>query len=239
MISFSSLATAGGVTNIVASTTACGVIRVEGWFYGAADKYLLFFDSPTLPGNGAVPYKSYALPNTAYFIHSFTPQELETNTGFTVAISDTQDTLTISASKADFEGEVEPRSYIPQNYSVAGDTLTGRDFLQVWADATGPKAVYQVDYTNNDGATRYLMLFATDNGATANGASPLEVWKVLNGATLTLKFGAGGKSPMSQDTNFVNHVGCTLQQSSSVGVGNVPTLTKTVSAVSYFRAYYQ
>lgn len=224
-----------GVASAVLSTTGCELIRIQGYLSGSTDKWLQIHDSATLPADTAVPKRSYLMQAGMAFSWAWDPGRLVLDNGCTIAISDTEATLTISATTGDLMGELEPTSNIPQDYSVAGDLSTGVDSLAVWNNpvlATSPNTLYRFDFVNNDGATRYLMLFAAE--APADGARPIAQWEVTNGSTLVLSFGDNGLSPMAVLASGALRRGCCFAQSSTT-----TTLTATSSAASYMRAYYK
>ena len=224
------------VTAVLATQFPCNLINLQGYFRGAADKWLQIHDTGAVPADTTVPLKSFQLPALLAFSWKFDPSDLEIETGLYVCISDTEATKTLSASTADIfididEFEVESKELGLTSVDV-GDLTTGVDALQVRADSVNnsAKRLVRLRYTNNDAQARYLMLFASDNPA--NGDYPIASWKAVAAQQLDLRFGNGGNPVRSGQEGSV-HYGISFFQSSTPKI-----LTKTTSVASYMKGTY-
>ena len=139
-----------------------------------------------------------------------------------VAISSTDNVYTSVEANTQVTVDFELQTDEVTNAVITGDTTTGVDSLAVFTDPNAAKRLVKAQVTNNTGAVGYLMLFAQANPA--NGALPLQQWKMADGATLKLDF-SGGIPVQSMDATFTLHTGCYLFGSSTTQV-----LTKTVAA---------
>lgn len=232
-----SLPTTFGATNMVVATGPCSLVAVRGFFRGTtADRWLQIFDLTALPANTTVPLRSFQLLQNLDFYKDFNQGPLQLKTGCVIAISSTEATLTIATvatDLGDFSVDVESTgTELPSGTSTAGDLVTGVDTLIVWAEAAGPKKLIRVNWTNNDAAIRYLMLFANDDWG--DGQKPILSWTVGANTALTLTYGDDGLEPFMQTQLGVRRKGCILLLSST------PTLlTGTSSTVSYLKAIYK
>lgn len=226
-----------GATNIVASTVACKLVRVRAYLSGSTDKWLQIHDAIALPANTAVPKSSYQMLGGLDKFVDFGQIPMELVNGLVIVISDTEATLTTSATTGDFlieleAGELYPTG-LPSGVSTIGDTSTGVDSLQVWSTGTGPKKLFRVQYTNKEAVVSYLMLFGFSGPST--GMFPIMQWKVLTNVTIILYFGPDGISPIQQlSTDLLYYQGCSLFQSSTP-----TTLTATGDTVSFMKAWYK
>jgi hypothetical protein len=118
-------------------------------------------------------------------------------------------------------------SEIPSQ-TITGDLTSAVDNLTVWADPGASHDLIQFTAINNLGVDAYIMLFAY---SPANGDTPIQQWKVANGATLTNRFGAGEVN-IQQSPNYVLKTGCYL-----VGSSTTQTLTKTTGTNWYMKAW--
>ena len=166
----------------------------------------------TYPGSSALDTSAMPFPEGATTGGSNT-------TGVWVAISSTDNVYTSVAASTQVQVMVEETYLELPNLVITGDSTTAVDSLAVYTDPNDAKLLVQFQAKNNLGADAYIMLFAA---AAVNGATPIQQWKVANGATVTQRFGSG-QSVYSQDTAFALHTGCYLYGSSTT-----QTLTKTV-----------
>jgi len=211
----------------------CTLATIDG-VIAAAGKYLQLFDSAVAPTGGDVPLRSWSVllagPLPSFF-GQLGPISLAK--GLFFAVSSTAGTYTADATSFDVEGEIGEFEFQHSGDSVIGDLTTGRDVLQVWSEATGPKRLTRVDITNGTGAAAYLMVFATD--AAANGLKPIVSIPLLSTDTARqLNFGQLGLYPSREDSNGTVHIGCRL------AVSTTPTtLTASVGATNKIRAFYR
>ncbi len=217
-----------------ALTLPCNLVNLDG--YAAATGFFQIFDLAVAPTSTVtVPLKSInvaaagALPSLLSGLGSIT-----LNKGLFCAMSSTEAVYTAVATNFDVWGEVEEFEQQINGATVAGDLTTGRDSLQVWADAAGPKTLLRVDLKSTIGAAGWLMIFGKDNPIA--GDVPDVSVPITDVATLqTLDFGGGnnGFSPFQQTAAYVAKDGCTLALSTTNG-----TLTATVAATSNIQALY-
>lgn len=232
-----SLPTTFGATNMVVATGPCSLVAVRGFFKGiTADRWLQIFDLTALPANATVPMRSFQLLQNLDFYKDFNQGPLQLKTGCVIAISTTEATLTIATivtDLADFSVDLESTGQeLPAGTSVAGDLITGVNSLQVWTNAQGPKKLIRVNFTNNDGVARYLMLFANDDWT--DDQRPILQWKVLANTAVELNFGDDVLEPMSQIADGTIRRGCYLGISVTPG-----TMTNVSSSASYLKATYK
>ena len=200
MITFKDL----DISSKVVSTVPCGLIRVEGYSRATTDKWLQFWDARSLADAQAFsdtfvhPVRSLPLLAEAPFAWSYENNNIHFEDGLVIAISDNegaaaQSALSVSASKIDIMGEIEPASFMPTNYSVAGDWTTGVNEQSVFSLVKGPGRLFRLDLTNNEIEPVWFMLFDTDPNF---GDVPLTSWAFPAGASRVLYFGDEGR-PMA------------------------------------------
>lgn len=187
-----------------AKTFALTVRGISGYFNGAVNSYLLFFDAKAVPANGTVPLRGFPIYPTAPFAQPWT-EEFEVSNGLVWAVSTTLATLTISAETVDVFIEVDS-AYDDTGTSTAGDYTTAIEVLQVWASANGPKKLKRIEITpiTGSGNNSYLLLFADD----AKTGKIIAVWELTTNTAHDFFFG-DGLVPFSQ-ANGILHNGCQL-----------------------------
>lgn len=229
-------------TSLTASTLACTLFRVQGYFKGTADAWLQIHDTNEKPATGAVPVKVYALPYNAPFEWLFDPASLNLTVGCFVGVSSTEGTYTeleYSANTVycDIEVDFGPVNSRPVGFSVAGDGTAIREDLTVWTDAVANalKRLYAVSYTNKSGADAYLLFFAK---APNEGDTPLLSVFVEKDGVYNYAFGDDGMGMASVEgldgTNGTRHYGCFLAESSTA-----MRYTPTLANASFIRAEYK
>lgn len=189
MSNFASLPTTGTPTTAYQVALIPGVLsRIQGYYTGTADGFLLLFDRSTTPIESDVPTLAYALSYNAPFSWGFDPGRLTLANGLYVAVSSTEATYTpVTASASvfcSFEGEYGPATFRPATETETVTTGTN-------ADLSGPARIYKVTFTNNDASARCLMVF--DNPSPTDGDIPL--WQspsIAAGGTATFDFGTSG-----------------------------------------------
>jgi hypothetical protein len=213
--------TSFGVTNVVASTMPCSMVRVQGYNSGV-DAWLQIFNLSELPTNGAVPLKSFAIPQTLAFSWAFDPTNLDLGIGLVVALSTTEATLTIGTggNVMDVEVDFQENCIIPNNCSTSGDMTTACHTLTVWAKDTsapvkqGLNTLYRVLAVDSGGVDTYLQVFS-DTPSTGN----IPVAQVFLPASVETEcnFGDSGLVPTNKSAAGVWTNGCYLAVSSTSG----------------------
>lgn len=192
----------------VAKTFAMTLTKVSGNFKGTtADRWLHIFDAKALPADTAVPVRSYPLFQNAPFSWTTDDEELALVNGCVVAVSTTEETLTISTDECDWY--IDGYSHIDDTgWTTVGDYTTGDAELQVWADSAGPKKLVRLEVTNLASTDElYLMIFAKDSPAAAN--VPFLTKTIPADGSVDFFFG-DGISPLQLPTvNSIND-GCTV-----------------------------
>lgn len=220
--------------NLVANP--CNLVAIDGnYVSGAAGQYFQIHDKATAPVNADVPLKSIILANAGPVN---LPSMFETigpmpfTLGLGVAISATNETLTLGTGSFDVYGETEEWETVPSGLSTAGDLTTGRDHLVVWANGSGPLSLYQFDFVNNTGATVYVMLFAKTSPS--DGYKPIIQLKYSSATTKRTQYlGASG-------SYILQNIGGTLFKGCDIAVSSTPeVLTQTTDTSCYIRAYYK
>ena len=146
------------------------------------------------------------------------------------AISSTDNVYTAVAASTQVTVVIEDPilEQIVPNQTVTGDTVTGVDSLQVWADnaTTSPaKRLVRVQVSNSDAtaiAPVYLMLFGYSGPAA--GATPLQQWQISTTALTSFFFGDGVEIQQGNPTTLAPTYGCFLYGSSTT-----QTLTATAA----------
>ena len=188
--------TTASATSLVATRFSGALLRVQGYFNGnTTDLWLQLHDAAQLPANGAVPLKSYSLPQTAPFHWGFDPGTLLFSKGLVCAVSTTPTTLTLSADTADFLVDFDSAQHAPGT-SIVGNLTTARETLDV---VTTDSTVYYVDaWVTGTPAEDplYVMLFDGINIAAASNAVPVAMY-VYHASGKNTKyrfdFGSNGK----------------------------------------------
>ncbi len=196
------------VTSLIAFSQSVGLIRFDGYYYGGGNEYLQIHDLAALPIAGAVPLKSFALPQGPMFTSSMGGglAPIRVLNGLVFVISSTDGTYTASASTFDIVGEVEEWETSNTQLGLLSTTEAGQNYLQVWAQAAGPHVLYEIDFTgiiNRPLLTpRWLLLCTDDAMATIVEAIPLQTMEdntpliYLNSGSGKIKFGLSGHSPV-------------------------------------------
>lgn len=213
--------------------------RIHGYNNQAANVYIQLHqkipDSIATPlATGNVPtFKSLVTTPSNGFMYTFGEEGVWFDP-LVIGMSSTETTFTAVGANAGIDCTIEYDSseYVTNgNETITGDLSTGVSVINPWTDsvANAGRRLLRVDYTNNDGATRFLLL-STDAGTT-NLAD--QVYQVANGATITKEFFPGYQT-FSQDATFTAHYGCRLLQSTSASVAGV-----TATTVSFIKALWR
>lgn len=221
------------VASVVFTKIPTQLTIVQGYFRGAtADRWLQIHDATALPADGAIPLKSYALPQKSPFSWGWLDSHLPLANGLVVAVSTTEGTLTISTDTMDCFGDIqEYEEQTPFTETSSGDLTTGRNILGVWNVNAGPKRLTSLQWINGEAVSAYMMLFADTNNP-ADGSAPVIEFPVVAAAgTATYKFGTSGRTMQSQSTAGVNSYGCIAVVSTTPGV-----LTRGMSGASNIKA---
>jgi len=128
--------------------------------------------------------------------------------------------------------EYETEYYPNGNEVIVGDLSSGRSNLVLWTDSAANQnyRFLQATYTNNGGATRYL-IGSADGG---NTALPWLNYAVAAGATLQLNAGLSQQQVYSIDSSFNYHWGLKLVESTT------PLLSGATSDnLSYIKALFR
>lgn len=212
------------------------VSEIFGYNNQGTDLYIQLHESPVV-ANGDVPKEKSLLAQTNNGFKYPFPKPIALSE-LTIAVSTTEANLTKvgAAGGLDMTVVVSGVSLVDGTEVVSGDLATGADALTPtnWTDAVASvgKRLLRVDYTNNDGADRYLMLFAKNP---ANGDTPLLCSpKVAAGGTLSLRFGTNGRGVAGAEADGTKHYGCFLAQSTTAD-----KLTATATAASYIRSIHR
>ena len=229
------------VTSAQVSTEPVSILRVRGNFRGStADRWLMFFnvrqalDAP----NGTAPLIAATPLNqlSPFFIEE-SIGALQFPLGCYVAVSTTEDTLTLSTDTMDITVEMDDL-IVPPVTTFVGDLTSAVTGLQVWSEASGATrqalVTLEVDGTNLTTATQHVMIFATDTVNT--GDTPILSFPIAVGGVLTgenaLRFGNQGLFPFSIDSvsPFTKRYGCTVKISSTSPTFTAPTGTAAIRA---------
>lgn len=223
--------TAGAATVLVINNEGYlpNLLRLEGFCNGTANTqyFLQFFAATAAPAANTKPIHEVMMLGVNGFTYNYQPDGLDlartttpaSATGNLIAVVSTvSGSYTASAITFTLEATVEIANIAVTGLSVAGDLTTAVQTLQVWADASGPKTLFEIRAQNNSGtATQYLMLFSKDTPVT--GDIPLEFWTFTDTQSRMLHFGANGYSPMTQTAAVppVVQDACQLFVSSTAG----------------------
>jgi hypothetical protein len=204
------------------ATHPVSILRYRGNFNGnVANRWLMLFNSVVAPANNTVPLvPAIPLNMEAPFFSEFEIGALEFSLGCYVAVSSTQETLTLSADTMDFSAELSDPE-MPNGTTLVGDLTTGVVGLQVWSEANGNPAgvgarklllAVEVDGTNITGPS-YIQIHAKD--APQIGDVPLFCYPIAAGQKRTgsngLRFGEKGIDVFSNDNTTTPRYGCTVK----------------------------
>lgn len=227
---------------LAVSTVPCSLIRVQGYYAGAADAWLQIHDSAAEPGSdeGVVPVKSYALPAASPYHWGFDAAPLCLQSGCYIAVSLTEGTYTAATfdegTYLDVMADYGPYDFKPTDYYTAGNLSTGRNSLAVWTSANGPKRLYHVDFANSSSAPAvWLFIYALSSFA---GKKPIQRLGPKDGigqvGVVTFDFGGDGFAPFSKDSEGTESQGCYLVVSAEP-----ESLVGLIDSLCYIRAYYK
>lgn len=217
----------------------CTVRRIHGWNNQGADSYIQLHQkiadvivTPLTVGDVPISKSILAQANNG-FNYIFGDAGIAFD-ALCLGISSTETSFTdVGSNKGlDMTVELDTEYSPPSTIAVTGDLSSGRDSLTPWTDSIANIAdrLLRVDYTNNDGATRYLLISA-DGGTTV---MPNQVYQVASAATLTLEFGREGLYCNTQDAAYAQHYGCKIIQSTTALASGL-----TASSVSYIKALWR
>lgn len=197
----------------------------------------MFFNSRTAAANGTAPLIAPTpLPQTSAFYIEESIGALSFTLGCYVAVSTTENTLTLSTDTMDITLECDAPIY-PPTTSFVGALTSAVTGLQVWSEASGVTrqrlVTLEVDGTNLTTAAQHIMIFATDTvntGDTPMFSFPIAIAGVLTGEN-ALRFGEG-LHPFSIDavSPFTKRYGCTVKISSTSPTYTAPTGTAAIQA---------
>lgn len=203
------------------TTHRIGLIKLEvKTNSSAAAGFIQIHDSRTVPANGAVPIKSWAVGGDESHYKEFKNGELRLANGLYVCFSTTEATKTLGTGSNKFS-TVSVELYDPE--APTGTTYvvdTGVMEKEIWTDAAGPKKLIRAFVTNLEGSDTYLMLFAHDP---ADGDVPIKEWKVygtgdsLGRDSIVLDFGSSGIDVMQKTSALVTQDGCYFALSATSG----------------------
>lgn len=219
---------------------AATVRRIHGMNNNAIDCWIQLHQKipnsiATPIANGDVPtFKSLYCPANTPFVFVLGEEGTVFNP-LVYAVSTTEVNYTAPGGNGGLDISIEYDTLYATNgnETITGDLATGRDSISPWADAVANagKRVLRVDYTNNDGATRFLLFTAEGGG---QDVMPGQVYQVANGATLVLNFGNAGLQMFCIDSLEQLHYGCTIEQSATALTSGI-----TSTAVSYIKALWR
>lgn len=194
------------VASATVATSAGHFTRIQGYFNGAADRWLQLHDAKVLPANGAVPLRVWPLYATAPFDQNFQNDGVTFANGCVFAVSSTQATLTASADTMDVYVNGEQAQDV-SDVSIAGDYSTDDEVLQVWADSAGPKKLVRLEASDEgiDSGGVYVQIHAADTPATDKIVAS---FLLTNGGTIDKSFG-DGLVPFRKD-GATRYDGCTI-----------------------------
>lgn len=198
----------------------CQLMKFECDIDGGAATtvYVQLHDARVLPGNGAVPIKSWPVPPGQTNVYKeFKNGDLDFQFGLIAVVSTTQATLAVGTGNNKFDS-VAVELWNPDNpagTSYAGDESTAVNTLQVWTEAQGlaaNKHLYRIIVSELLGLAGYVWIMADDAGTKIMpGTRPMPIAASATG--VVLDFGASssaGVNNLEQDANYTQHRGCTL-----------------------------
>lgn len=210
-------------TSLIVLTIPGLFYRVNGFFTsaGLVNTYIQLHDSATLPGNGAVPLKSWiAQPNFEYNEH--VGDGIPCYKGIVLALSTTPDTLTLDVTGGDSANiQVEYEKYDTQGVAMATQATVGPlgagALQQIWTQASGPKKLLSFSVTEQNAVASFIGLYAKD-APTVNVDKPIYQWPLPASGTVSLDFGPRGIQVFSDKAGGTYYLGCTLGISLTSGV---------------------
>jgi len=212
------------------------VSRIHGWNNQGSDLYIQLHQkipdsiaTPLAAGNVPV-FKSLLAQANNGFVYSFNPPLCLNQ--LVVGISTTEVNFTAASNGVDMTLDVQSLFLTNGGETITGDLVTGVSGRNPWTDSVAnvAKRLLRVDYVNNDGATRFLLL-STDAGTTN---IPNYIYQVANGATLVVENFTEGLQTFTQDGTFTPHYGCQLLQSTTSGVAGA-----TATNASFIKALWR
>lgn len=199
------------------ATHSVNVIKIE-WVAGTitSNKWLQVHDSATTPAEAAVPLKSFKLSSDSPDYKEFKSGELNLANGLYLCVSSTDATKTLDTDQVSsvFVELKDPE--VPAGVSVAGDLTTGRETLQVWAEASGPKKLmgFRVTFTSgNAGAPVFLQVHCADTPTSATIVAVMNEASINDTTVKTYWFGDGLSA--QKLVSGVTKKGCTIAASST------------------------
>jgi len=189
----------------------CRVTGIFGYNQQTDDRYVLFFETPTVANNDIptskglnFPSKTSASYGTNAFGESLSLSELM------IAISTTPQKLTAPGAGEGLELTIEVDTSYPVQSGITtlvGDLTTGVANKTIWSSVNGPKKLKKLEVTNNLGDDCYCCIQASDSILTTD--STAKTFFLQDGVTNTFFFG-DGLSPYRKDADGTEHKGCTV-----------------------------
>lgn len=228
------------------------LLKIEGYYKGATQAWLQFFDSLGVPANGTTALYEESLgvvaPNG--FSWQFNPGLIMRTlsrlysasnallSGLIVCVSTTQGTLTLATgtNQSSFFVTLEAWETLPNvTTTIIGDTTTAVTSLAVWADGTF-HTIDKICYSNATANALFLQLYTQIPVAGVTQVE--EQWPVIANAALTeLNFRGVGFIPETQDPTTsppTIHNGCYLYMSTTPNVLTAPAGTPATLQLNYF-----
>lgn len=223
-----SFASFGATAPVVLFTHPVDLVNLDGTAAGVG--YLQIFDLAVAPTTTVtVPLKSIQItaagPMPSLY-EALGPVHLLN--GLAIAFSSTDQLYTAVGTNYSVFGEVEEFEIDNTiGATVVGDTTTGVDHLDVWANTAatqGLNSLRKIEVSNGSAANRYLMVFAHSPSA---GDKPLLVIKVPYNTTnvVPYSFGTSGFVPFAKTAAGVLRNGCFLYASTTADVFTADTGT--------------
>lgn len=215
------------VTSYVAAVIPVVVYRLNGEFNssGNTDYWLQLFDATVLPGNGAVPTKSWRVQSQfAYNQHEGDGITCKVGAVFALSITDATLTLdTTSGDSVDIQVEIEEYQSVPTVPAVTSASITGAGPDNVIPDGNPPGRLASITVsTVSANPVIYIMVMTVT--IPVSGTTIPIFQKKLNlaaGVAQTINFGQE-QGLLSQSVDPANcnttHTGMTLALSTTPGV---------------------
>lgn len=161
------------VASKVITTSSAQLLQLSGRKNAAGDMYLQFHDAKALPANGVTPKASFIIYGSAPFQQALSVENMLFANGIVVAVSSTEDTLTISADTVDISYQGR-QVFDDTGSSTNGDYTSGTNSLEAWLQAAGPKTLLRAEFTalSDAGSVLYAKLFGSETDVVA-GTRPL------------------------------------------------------------------
>lgn len=228
----------------------CNLFNLDGVLVtGTGPLFLQLFDKASAPVANDVPVECYEVTTTGPFPLASIWQAkwpIPFTLGLAVGISSVDFKYTAATATYSVSGQIEEGHQSTDavvGLSIVGDTSTFVISQVAWndGDANNSNALFRLRVSNNNAATRYIMLFghpSSGGGYPANGDQPFMSWTLAGLASMTKYFGSGIRPYQVKQTTNISYYGCIIVCSTTPTILTA-TLSTDITCEMQYKALTQ